>query len=111
MTTSSDRSNLLALVERFPLQRIIMLGDLVADESLYGEIVRVSREAPVLILKQREKKIVPGGGANAAANLAALGARVTPVGLVGEDESGDAEWNLAEIVEGLKEEFDAEKGD
>src|SRR5208282_3290723 len=85
-----DRPALLALVERFPRQRVIMLGDLVADESVYGEIVRVSREAPVLILKEREKQIVPGGGANAANNLAALGAHVTPVGVIGEDESGDA---------------------
>ena len=87
---SSDRTALLALVERFPRQRVIMLGDLVADESVYGEIMRVSREAPVLILKEREKQIAPGGGANAANNLAALGAHVTPVGVVGEDESGDA---------------------
>ena len=86
---SSDRNALLALVERFPQQHLMMLGDLVADESLYGEIVRVSREAPVLILKQREKQILPGGGANAAANLAALGAQVTPVGVVGRDESGE----------------------
>jgi len=85
-----DRNALLALVERFPRQHMIMLGDLVADESLYGEIVRVSREAPVLILKQREKQVAPGGGGNAANNLAALGAHVTPVGVVGEDESGDA---------------------
>ena len=90
MTITPDRTGLLALVERFPRQRVIMLGDLVADESVYGEIVRVSREAPVLILKQREKQIVPGGGANAANNLAALGAEVVPVGVVGEDESGDA---------------------
>ena len=85
----SDRSALLSLIERFPRQRMIMLGDLVADESVYGEIARISREAPVLILKQREKKILPGGGANSAANLAALGAQVTPVGVVGDDESGD----------------------
>ncbi len=86
---TTDRTALLAIVERFPRQRIIMLGDLVADESVYGEITRVSREAPVLILKQREKKIVPGGGGNSAANLAALGAKVTPVGVVGNDESGE----------------------
>jgi len=86
---SSERNALLALVERFPRQRVIMLGDLVADESVYGEIMRVSREAPVLILKQREKQILPGGGANSAANLAVLGAQVTPVGVVGDDESGD----------------------
>ena len=75
-----DRTALLALVERFPRQRIIMLGDLVADQSIFGEIARVSREAPVLILKERERQVVPGGGANAANNLAALGARVSPVG-------------------------------
>jgi rfaE bifunctional protein kinase chain/domain len=86
----SERNALLALVERFPRQRLIMLGDLVADESVYGEIMRVSREAPVLILKERERQVAPGGGANAANNLAALGAHVTPVGAVGKDESGDA---------------------
>src|SRR5271157_2525301 len=87
---TSERSALLALVERFPRQRVIMLGDLVADESVYGEIMRVSREAPVLILKQREKQVAPGGGGNAANNLAALGAHVTPVGVVGDDEPGGA---------------------
>src|SRR5579862_8813982 len=85
-----DRTALLALVERFPRQRVIMLGDLVADQSVYGEIMRVSREAPVLILKEREREILPGGGANAANNLAALGARVIPVGVVGDDEPGHA---------------------
>ncbi len=87
---ATERTGLLKLLERFPRQRIIMLGDLVADQSVYGEIMRVSREAPVLILKEREKQVVPGGGANAANNLAALGARVTPVGIVGDDETGDA---------------------
>jgi rfaE bifunctional protein kinase chain/domain len=90
MITTSDRIALLALLERFPRQHVIMLGDLVADESVYGEIARVSREAPVLILKQREKQVVPGGGANTTNNLAALGAHVTPVGVVGDDESGEA---------------------
>jgi len=86
---SSDRSSLLALLDRFPRRRIVLLGDLVADEYIHGEIARVSREAPVLILKQREKQIVPGGGANAANNLAGLGARVLPVGVVGDDEAGE----------------------
>ena len=85
-----ERSALPALIKRFPHQHIVLLGDLVADEFIYGEIARVSREAPVLILKQREKQIVPGGGANAANNLADLGARVTPVGAVGDDEAGEA---------------------
>lgn len=88
--TARDRAVLLSIIERFPRQRIMLLGDLVADEYIYGEIARVSREAPVLILKQREKQVVPGGGANAANNLVALEAQVTPVGVVGEDESGEA---------------------
>ncbi len=86
--TASDRSSLLSIIDNFPRQNILLLGDLVADEFIYGEIARVSREAPVLILKQREKQIVPGGGANAANNLIDLGARVTLAGFVGDDEAG-----------------------
>ena len=88
--TAQDRATLLSIMERFPRQRVLLLGDLVADEYVYGEIARVSREAPVLILKQREKHVAPGGGANAANNLADLGAQVIPVGVVGEDETGEA---------------------
>jgi len=76
------------IVEAFPKTTVTVLGDLVADEFIYGEISRVSREAPVLILKHRERTVVPGGGANAINNLAALGVNVLPVGLVGDDEPG-----------------------
>ncbi|HEX5411457.1 MAG TPA: PfkB family carbohydrate kinase [Terriglobia bacterium] len=88
--TRKFRSSLLATISRFSRQHVVVLGDMVADEFVYGEIARVSREAPVLILKQRDSRIVPGGGANAANNLADLGARVTPVGLVGDDRAGEA---------------------
>jgi rfaE bifunctional protein kinase chain/domain len=87
---AAERSALLGIIERFPSQHLVLVGDLVADEFILGEIARVSREAPVLILKQRNKQVVPGGGANAASNLADLGARVTPVGVVGDDEAGEA---------------------
>src|SRR5437762_5590837 len=76
------------IVETFPKITITVVGDLVADEFVFGEISRVSREAPVLILKHRERTILPGGGANAVYNLADLGVNVLPVGVVGEDESG-----------------------
>jgi D-glycero-beta-D-manno-heptose-7-phosphate kinase len=76
------------IVESFPNITVTVLGDLVADEFVFGEISRVSREAPVLILKHRERSVVPGGGANAANNLADLGVNVLPVGLVGDDEPG-----------------------
>jgi D-glycero-beta-D-manno-heptose-7-phosphate kinase len=76
------------IIEDFPNITITVLGDLVADEFIFGEISRVSREAPVLILKHRERTVLPGGGANAANNLADLGVNVLPVGIVGDDEAG-----------------------
>lgn len=82
------RSRLLGIVEHFPSVTITVLADLVADEFVFGEITRVSREAPVLILKHRESTVFPGGGANAIYNLAALGVNVLPVGVVGDDEHG-----------------------
>jgi rfaE bifunctional protein kinase chain/domain len=76
------------ITEAFPEVTITVLGDLVADEFVYGEISRVSREAPVLILKHRERSVLPGGGANAVNNLADLGVNVLPVGAIGDDEPG-----------------------
>jgi rfaE bifunctional protein kinase chain/domain len=76
------------IVEAFPKITVTVLGDLVADEFVFGEISRVSREAPVLILKHRDRTVVPGGAANAANNLADLGVNVLPVGIVGDDEPG-----------------------
>src|SRR5438309_4605932 len=81
-------SPLRPVVERFKDKRIVVLGDLVADVFVYGEISRISREAPVLILNHRETQVVPGGGANAIHNLWSLGATPLPVGLVGDDAEG-----------------------
>jgi rfaE bifunctional protein kinase chain/domain len=86
---SVDLVALAEVVERFSTKTVVVLGDFVADAFQFGDITRVSREAPVLILKHRETQIVPGGGANAANNFAALGAKVVPVTAVGEDETGD----------------------
>ena len=77
------------ILARFGRVRLVVVGDLVADEFIYGQIDRVSREAPVLILKYDSTEIVPGGAGNAAANAAALGARVRVVGVVGRDSAGD----------------------
>jgi D-glycero-beta-D-manno-heptose-7-phosphate kinase len=87
---SVDLLVLAECVEQFSSKTIVLLGDFVADEFQYGEISRVSREAPVLILKHRETQLFPGGGANAANNLATLGARVLPVTAVGDDAAGEA---------------------
>jgi len=83
-----EAERLKKIVEAFPNVTVTVLGDLVADEFVFGEISRVSREAPVLILKHRERTVLPGGAANAANNLADLGVNVLPVGIVGDDEPG-----------------------
>ncbi|HET7151431.1 MAG TPA: hypothetical protein VFI60_08465, partial [Candidatus Acidoferrum sp.] len=70
VSASADLRDLAECVEKFPGKTIVLLGDFVADEFRFGDISRVSREAPVLILKHRETQVVPGGGANAANNLA-----------------------------------------
>jgi len=80
--------NLQQIIDSFPNVTVTVLGDMVADEFIFGEISRVSREAPVLILKRRDRKVIPGGGANAVNNLAELGVKVLPVGIVGNDEPG-----------------------
>src|ERR1700687_3728330 len=85
---SKETERLRKIVESFPKLTVTVVGDLVADEFVFGEISRVSREAPVLILKHRERSVVPGGGANAIHNLAELGVNVLPVGVVGDDEPG-----------------------
>jgi len=86
--TSHETNHLRKIIEAFPRVTVAVLGDMVADEFVFGEISRVSREAPVLILRHRERTIVPGGGANAVNNLADLGVNVLPVGIVGTDEPG-----------------------
>jgi rfaE bifunctional protein kinase chain/domain len=84
----SDR--LVKIIDQFPKLSITVLGDLIADEFIYGEISRVSREAPVLILRHRNRTILPGGAGNAIYNLADLGVNVLPVGVIGDDEAGRA---------------------
>jgi D-glycero-beta-D-manno-heptose-7-phosphate kinase len=86
--SKSKTVRLAALVRAFEGRRVLVLGDLIADQFVSGEISRVSREAPVMILRHERTQTVPGGAANCAMNLAALGARATLVGVVGEDSAG-----------------------
>ena len=86
MDTSTTR--LLTLIDRFRGRTIAVVGDLIADEFLYGRVARVSREAPVLILNYDATEVVPGGAGNAARNVAALGGSARAVGLAGRDDAG-----------------------
>lgn len=82
------QARLVTLVDACPGLRILVIGDLIADEFIYGEVARVSREAPVLILKYDATEIVPGGAGNAASSVAALGAKALLAGMVGTDSEG-----------------------
>ncbi|WP_448572720.1 bifunctional heptose 7-phosphate kinase/heptose 1-phosphate adenyltransferase [Trichothermofontia sp.] len=83
-----------ALLTQFKRARVLVVGDLTLDEFLQGQVERLSREAPVLILRHEETRQVPGGGANAVYNLARLGAQVQVVGLVGDDPQGQVLHDL-----------------
>jgi rfaE bifunctional protein kinase chain/domain len=83
-----DRHRLLELIDAFQGVRTVVFGDLIVDEFIYGEIARVSREAPVLILNYDSTQIVAGGAGNAASNVAALGGSATAIGVAGSDETG-----------------------
>jgi rfaE bifunctional protein kinase chain/domain len=85
MTTLTD-----TIAKKFIGKKIVIVGDLVADQFLRGKIARVSREAPVFILRHDETETLAGGAANAAVNVASLGGRAVLVGLVGKDLNGDA---------------------
>src|SRR4051812_40031482 len=81
-------ARLLNLLDAFPRRRIAVIGDVIADEFIYGRVARVSREAPVLILQYDTTEVLPGGAGNAANNVSALGARTHLVGLTGRDDAG-----------------------
>jgi rfaE bifunctional protein kinase chain/domain len=72
----------------------VVVGDVIADEYVFGKPARISREAPVIILRFTEREVLLGGAANAAHNVHALGARVVPIGVVGDDAAGDAALGL-----------------
>jgi len=91
----NNLSNIIS--EKFRQKKIVIVGDLVADQFLRGTIARVSREAPVFILRHDETETLAGGAANAAINVASLGGSAVLVGVVGKDLNGDA------LLEKLKE--------
>ncbi|HEX6800506.1 MAG TPA: PfkB family carbohydrate kinase [Ktedonobacterales bacterium] len=87
-TGRARRDALLALVRRFAGKRVLVVGDMVADEYVAGAPERISREAPVLVLTHTDQFTVPGGATNPGANCRSLGAEVSLAGVVGDDDAG-----------------------
>src|SRR5437016_159334 len=86
LTSSRFRS----LISNFSGKRVLVIGDMVADEYLIGRPTRIAREAPVLILELSQERIVPGGATNVAVNACTLGAEVFLAGVVGDDIPGQS---------------------
>jgi D-beta-D-heptose 7-phosphate kinase/D-beta-D-heptose 1-phosphate adenosyltransferase len=82
------------LIPRFRGAPVLVVGDLMLDEFVWGTVTRISPEAPVPVVEVRRRSFVAGGAANAAANVAALGGRATLAGIVGADAAGDTAREL-----------------
>src|ERR1700755_89414 len=77
-----------SLADAFSRRTVLCVGDLMLDEFVYGEVSRISPEAPAPVIAVRRSETHIGGAGNVARNIASLGARWIFVGLVGEDEAG-----------------------
>ncbi len=86
--TRAERQELLRIIARFRGRRVLVVGDLMLDQYIRGSVSRISPEAPVPVVRVTGESFIPGGAGNVVSNLAALGAAVTVVGVVGEDEAG-----------------------
>jgi D-glycero-beta-D-manno-heptose-7-phosphate kinase len=87
--TKKTKTSPYQLIEQFHGKKICVIGDIIADVFIFGKPYRLSREAPVVVVKHEEEKIFPGSAGNTINNLLALGAEVFPVGFIGSDPTGD----------------------
>src|SRR5689334_10264098 len=94
-----NRQRFEEIVGGFAERRLVVIGDLMTDEYLWGRATRISPESPVMVVEVERETSVPGGAANVVNNLLALGAKVAVVGVVGEDAAG-AQLKRALIDEG-----------
>jgi len=98
---ADPRFRLIGLAEQFAGRRVVVIGDVIGDEFLYGSPARISREAPVLILEHDRSTVLPGGAGNAASNVGALGGDARLVGLVGSRDR--------ELMDGLRARVDTSR--
>jgi len=93
LTTQNSKLNFLEILSNFSNQKIAVIGDLILDKYVYGEVDRISPEAPVPIVRVLKEKYVPGGAANVAANISTLGGKPFLFGIVGNDQYKDILFN------------------
>ena len=81
----NEHQELVSLIEQFPGKRVLVIGDVILDEYIIGRARRMSREAPIPVLEQTERRYIAGGAANPAMTLHTLGAIPRLIGIVGDD--------------------------
>ena len=87
------------IIRNFANAKILVVGDLILDEYVWGSVERISPEAPVPVVLGENRKYVPGGAANVANNIAALGGKVSLCGVLGDKEPGPREIFLKQVKE------------
>lgn len=87
--TENRRETLIGIVDRFPGKRVLVVGDLMLDEYIWGKVKRISPEAPVPVVEVKEKTFMAGGAGNSASNIASLGGKVKIAGVIGNDPQAD----------------------
>src|SRR4051812_18543733 len=92
-----SRTRVERILSNFPNKTVIVLGDIMLDEFVWGKVRRISPEAPVPVIEVMEETYRLGGAANVAANIRALGGQASLVGVVGRDRAGD---RLLELLQG-----------
>ena len=86
------------ILDRFGGLRLLVVGDVVLDEFVMGDVERVSPEAPVPVVHVREEAVALGGAANVARNIATLGGCADVISVVGDDDAGEC---IADLMAGL----------
>lgn len=94
-TNIPDKNYLLSLIDKFKTSGVLVVGDLILDEFIAGDISRISREAPIPIIRKRSHEHIPGGAANTANNIVTLGGTAYSLGTIGDDVSGK---NLVDVL-------------
>lgn len=84
-----ETRNLTQIVDRFAAQRVLVIGDLMLDEFIWGKVSRISPEAPVPVVQVTSESYYPGGAANVARNVRELGGRTAVMGVIGGDARGE----------------------
>ncbi len=83
-----DKKRAEQIIQRFQEKKVLVVGDLILDRYLWGDVERISPEAPVPVVEIKKETVNPGGASNVAWNISSLGSKVYMAGVIGDDQNG-----------------------